>query len=102
MITIYICIISCSKTRAGLSVVAVERSVHAALRIRHQVLRAGKMTSKPCKTIASNADVEKIDEHIWLWFEELGVVEELPSSYALAATLAAICADMFLIFVKGG
>lgn len=110
---------NCRLSSANLSVVSVDRAVHAALCILDQILWLRETCSQTCrlkldkqihKIRTWSTQNLKINKTINLY---LNVYKDYqrnkilfkynsPSSYALAATLAAIWAEIFLIFENGG
>lgn len=87
-----------------LAIASVDGAVHATFCILDKIFRTRKMRSKACTKQTNKKEV--ISRNILM---DLAVLlygglttRNSPSSYTLAATLAAIWADIFLILVNGG
>lgn len=80
-------------------VTSIGRAVHTALGVPHQILRLREASGQTCK--ANRCQSLRLLQ-VTNKMPSTESLQHSPSSQAFAATLAAICAEIFLIFLKGG
>lgn len=100
-------LLKCGATHCS-TVVSIHRAVHATLSILHKILRTGETCSQAYKAYDENK-LQMDGRSDIVFGSELRIYQRKeiykkgsPSSYALAATLAAIWAEIFLMLENGG